>query len=117
MTITLNKSLSQIIIRIVWDIVPDSSKTQILSIFKDFTSETYKLELENNLSPVKYRFGEYNLDNSKFKDIAEGLYTYIVYNQNEEDIILTEGSLKIVSDVKEEVVEYKSDNNYISYGE
>lgn len=32
-------------------------------------------------------------------------------------IILTEGSLKIVSDVKEEVVEYKSDNNYISYGE
>lgn len=114
MTIEINKSLPQIIVRIVWDIEPNESEDVILSISEDYTSEITKISLVNNISPLKNRFGEYNISNTEFVDVPEGLYTYKVYN---DETIFTEGSLKIISDIKENIVEYKSDNTYISYEE
>lgn len=113
MTINIDKDLPEVVIRILWDFYP-SEDTQVLRIFRDYTTEVKSIDLEENQTP-DFRWGEYILTPIMYSDLAVGQYTYDIYDYNN-DFILTQGTLKVYKK-KEEPIEYKSTDEFISYEE
>ena len=126
MTIHINKSLSEQVIRVTYDYYPNEGEEQILILKNDYTGEKYTINLGINQSTITYRMGEYLIDDTDTKDLPEGLYTYKVKDNSTSGCstcpALCRGVAKVVvnCDVVSErkPVEYKDpkDNQgYITY--
>lgn len=132
MTLEINKSLSEQMLRIQWDYYPEETENQTMILYNEFEKEVATLSLGTNYSQIKYRYGKYLITKSQLDALGdklkEGLYLYKVRNESSSPDCnccnLAVGSLKVVvnccdeTKIAESPIEYEDandDTGYITY--
>ena len=127
MTIQLNKSEIQNIVRITFDAYPDDyAKPQSLIIYNEFNQQVFTLPLGLNQSSIGFRYGKYTINQPDvdLSSIEVGMYLYKVVNTEDQTCncgpVLSRGSLVVKENLNKELlpIVYKDpqeDGDYVTY--
>lgn len=105
MTIKINKSVSNQIVRIQWDCYPNKADTQTLIVYNEYSEVVSEILLGDNHSPIKYRYGKYLITKEQVEDLTTGLYLYKAVNTSDRGCVLAVGSLKLEINSDDPIVE------------